>query len=472
MKKILSITLIMLIAFSLVLVSCSSNPNEEKKEETPKEEEISDSQLKALGTKYSAFSTNVASLIATVDKDSEDYKEERTLTVTSSAKDSFTLVTAEEAAKVDGKDDGTSSEDTEVESSSTETETLEPAAYKSLSWSASYKNNPDIDGNCILTRSGLTLKITLSTDDSTSYSDDEDSSYSKIEDSSLMNEYQALLDLYKSSSDDSSYVLSFSKDSDAMKKVIALVNEYAPEFKVNITFGTNKQGKLEADVILSVDENGKILVNVKSATVSVSDKTLFTTENAAFKVTLGDDFNLKFNLKASTDGSAFYIVLKDMDISGGVTVDFEDVTVKSPYDEKNNFEFVMKGSVSYNFTSEVAKADVEVSDKAKIDISSIISQYLPAGTTLPSLGVTVGFSYDGKITLPKSVSDADVTYFNDFIKNFKITKFMIGNLPITTDSVNKLIQDNSQKIYDYVKKVLEDAAKKAEDEEKKTLPEE
>lgn len=472
MKKLFTITLIMLIAFSLVLVSCSNNPNEEKKEETPKEQEMSDSQLKALGKKYSALSTNVTSLIATVDKDSEDYKEERTLTVTSSTKDSFTLVTAEEASKVDGKDDGTSSEDTGSESSSTETETFEAAAYKSLSWSVSYKNIPDGDDNYTLSRSGLTLKIALFAGDSTSYSDDEGSSYRKIEDSSLMNEYQALLDLYKSSSDGSPYVLSFSKDSEAMKKVIALVNEYAPEFKLSITFGTNKQGKLEADVVLSIADDGRILVNVKSATVSVSDKTLFTTENAAFKVMLGDDFNLKFKLNGGTDGSAFYITLKDMDISDDVTVDFENVTVKSPYDEKNDFEFVMKGSVSYNFTSKDAKADVEVSDKAKIDISSVISQYLPAGTTLPSLGVTVGFSYDGKITLPKSVIDADITYFNDFIKNFKITKFMIGNLPITTDSVNKLIQDNSQKIYDYVKKVLEDAAAKAEDEEKKTLPEE
>lgn len=470
MKKIFTITLIMLIAFSLVLVSCSSNPNEEKKEETQKEEEISDSQLKALGTKYSALSTNVTSLIATVDKDSENYKEDRTLTVTSSTKDNFTLMTAEEAAKVDDKDDGTSSDDTAVESSSTETETLEPAAYKSLSWSASYKNIEGTDSNYTLTRSGLTLKITLSTDDSTSYSDDEGSSYSKIEDSSLMNEYQALLDLYKSSSDDS-YVLSFEKDSDAMKKVIALVNEYAPEFKVNIKFGTKSQGKLEADVILSVGDDGKILVNVKSATVSVSDKTLFTTVNAAFKVTLGDDFNLKFKLDGGTDGSGYYITFKDIVISGGVTVDFEDVTVKTPYDDKNNFEFVMKGSVSYNFTRKDAKADVEISDKATIDISGL-DKYLPEGVTLPSLGITVGFTYDGELTLPKAENEMTSEYFDSFIKNFKITKFMIGNLPITTDSVNKLIQDNSEKIYNYIGKVLTDAADKAAEEEKKDLPEE
>lgn len=469
MKKIFTITLIMLIAFSIVLVSCSNNPNEEKKEETPKEEKISDSQLKVLGEKYSALSTNVTSLITTVDKDSEDYKEERTLTVTSSSKDSFSLVTAEEVAKVDEKDGGTSSEDTGVESSSTETETLEPAAYKSLSWSVSYKNIVDEDV-LYFTRSGLTLKITLSTDDSTTYSDDEGSSYSKIEDSSLMNEYQALLDLFKSSSDDSSYVLSFEKNSDAMKKVITLVHEYAPEFKVNITFGTKSQGKLEADVILNVADDGRILVNVKSATVSISEKKIFTTENAAFKVTPGDDFNLKFKLNGGTDGSGYYITLKDMTVSGGVTVDFEDVTVKTPYDDKNNFEFVMKGSISYNFTSKDAKADVEVSDKATIDISGI-SKYLPEGVTLPSLGVTVGFTYDGKLTLPKA-DELKFEYFDEFVKNFKITKFMIGNLPITTDSVNKLIQDNSQKIYDYIGKVLTDAAEKASEAEKESLSDE
>lgn len=213
-------------------------------------------------------------------------------------------------------------------------------------------------------------------------------------------------------------------------------------------------GKLEADVVLGIDGDGKILVNVKSATVSVSDKILFTTENAAFKVTLGSDFNLKLHLNASSDSSSLYVSFSDMAVSGGVTVDFDGVTVKSPYDDKNDFEFVIGGTISYNFTTNDTKADVEISDKANIDVSGI-SQYLPQGVTLPSLGVTVAFTYDGKFILPDSIEALNLEYFNSFISNFRITKFMIGNLPITTDSINKLIQDNCEKIYAYIGRVLQ-----------------
>jgi len=464
MKKLIMITLIMLLAISLVLVSCSNNPNEEKKEETAKEQDISETELKALGTKYSSISTSFASLAAAVDKDSENYKEERTLTVTSTSNESFKLLTDDEVKKYNNEDDGTTRALTEGESSSTESETIAATEYKSLSWSVSYKNVEDTDGNCTLNRSGLVLTITPAEDEAaTKYSDEEGGT--AIADSSAMKEYQALLKLYKSTSD-SSDVLSFSKDSEAMTKFISIVKEYAPEFNVSITFGTKEQGKLEADVVLSITDDGKILVNVKKASVSVSKKNIFTTDNAVFKVTPGDDFNLNFNLKSSTDGSSLYISFTDMAISGSVTVDFEDVTVKTPYDDKNYFEFVMKGSVSYNFTSEETKADVLLSDKAKIDISGI-SQYLPSGVTLPSLGVTVGFSYEGKFTLPKSVEEINFDYFDSFIKNIKITKFMIGELPITTDSMNKLLQDNSREIYDYIGKILTEAAKKASEEEKK-----
>ncbi len=126
----------------------------------------------------------------------------------------------------------------------------------------------------------------------------------------------------------------------------------------------------------------------------------------------------------------------------------------------------MKGSISYNFTTNDAKAEVEISDKANIAVSGI-SQYLPQGVTLPSLGVTVAFTYDGKF-IPDSIEALNLEYFNSFISNFRITKFMIGNLPITTDSINKLIQDNSEKIYAYIGRVLQSYEDRGEDESSTT----
>ncbi len=463
MKKLLTITLIMLIIFSLVLVSCSNNPAEDKKEEVTKEQDISETELKVLGKKYTPLSSNIALLISAVDKNSSDYTEERTVALTSSKEGSFSLLTEEEREEYNKGKDETTGDGTESGSSSaTGSVSLDSISrYASVSWSAGYKNVADGE-DYKLNRSSLVLTIKLAETDAEDYSDDSSSSYSSIADSSLVKEYQALLELYKPTTED----LSFDISSELMKKFISLVKEYSPQFNVNITFGSMSAGKLEADVVLDIDDDGKILVNVKSATVSVSDKILFTTENAAFKVTLGSDFNLKLHLNASSDSSSLYVSFSDMAVSGGVTVDFEDVTIKTPYDEKNNFEFVMKGSISYNFTTNDAKAEVEISDKANIAVSGI-SQYLPQGVTLPSLGVTVAFTYDGKF-IPDSIEALNLEYFNSFISNFRITKFMIGNLPITTDSINKLIQDNSEKIYAYIGRVLQSYEDRGEDESSTT----
>lgn len=446
MKKLLTITLIMLITFSLVLVSCSNNPAEDKKEEVTKEQDISETELQVLGKKYSPLSSNIALLISAVDKDSSEYKEERTVAVTSSKEEGFSLLTDEEKAKYNEEKGETAGADTESGSSSAGSAIIDSIAeYTSVTLSANYTNVDDGD-NYKLSLSSLVLTLKLSEGEPQVYGHDG----IKIADSSLMKEYQALLELYKPTTED----LSFDISSELMKKFISLVKEYSPQFKVNITFGSMSAGKLEADVVLGIDGDGKILVNVKSATVSVSDKILFTTENAAFKVTLGSDFNLKLHLNASSDSSSLYVSFSDMAVSGGVTVDFDGVTVKSPYDDKNDFEFVIGGTISYNFTTNDTKADVEISDKANIDVSGI-SQYLPQGVTLPSLGVTVAFTYDGKFILPDSIEALNLEYFNSFISNFRITKFMIGNLPITTDSINKLIQDNCEKIYAYIGRVLQ-----------------
>lgn len=458
MKKLFTILLIMMTIFSLVLVSCSNNPNEEKKEEaeeTPKEEEINETELQVLGKKYSALSSNIKSLVLASDHDIATYNEKRNLTVKSSTKDSFSIMTEDEKTKYNNGKGSNASRDVSEKSNTITTIT----EYASFELESSYKNEKSGDEDYSLKRESLTLKITPKNGKETSYSDDGGNELDPIYGSSLMEEYEALLDIYKASDNS----LTFKAGSEEMKKVLQLIKEYAPELNITVDFGnsdTNK-GELKADVVVSTDSDEKIVLSIKKASLSVAGKTLFSTENAVIKVTLGEDFTLKCSVAARTDSgdTSLYIDFTSIKTEGGVTFDFEGVTVKSPYDEKHQFEMVTKGSISYNFTSKDAKADVEICDKAKIQISGIES-ILPAGTKLPDLGITVGFSYEGKISLTsKKVEDSGeedegLELFKTQIKNFKITKFMIGNLPITTDSVNTLIQSSSEKIYKFLVELL------------------
>ncbi len=461
MKKLLTLALIMLMALSVVLVSCNNDPNANKTDDSQnytKAESISDDQMKTLEDRYSGLTSTLNSVgELTAIKEDPSYSEQHDITITPTANNAegFTLLSEDDISKyneivdptlqaspamatIDNETSGNEEGGMGEVLPTTTSEKIEKAVkYASFGFEVSFKNMPmtDADSPYVFTKTGLSLKIKLNGDkEFVNYGDS-----TTISDTVLMKEYQALLKIQENEGNN------LTMDSFIVKKLLSLVSTYKPEIKIDTKFGTDKQGKFEADVIISIEKNGVIDVNVKSVEVTYNTKVLFTLKDALFKVTLGNDFNVSASLTTSTSTDSepeLYINFEEISFKGGVSVSFEDVKINLPVSDTTvkELNIIAKGNGGYNFTTGEITADLELSDMTTL-----------YGKTISFL--TVECEYKGKSSDFNGLEEKKS--YEKFLDGFSVKKFVIMSMySVDTSYVNKLIKDNKDKIYNAVQNYL------------------
>ncbi len=461
MKKLLTLALIMLMALSVVLVSCNNDPNANKTDDSQnytKAESISDDQMKTLEDRYSGLTSTLNSVgELTAIKEDPSYSEQHDITITPTANNAegFTLLSEDDISKynkivdptlqsasamatIDNETSGNEEGGMGEVLPTTTSEKIEKAVkYASFGFDVSFANKPmtDADSPYVFTKTGLSLKIKLNGEENFVNYDGS----TTISDTALMKEYQALLKIQEKEGNN------LTMDSFIVKKLLSLVSTYKPEIKIDTTFGTDKQGKFEADVIISIEKNGVIDVNVKSVEVTYKTKVLFTLKDALFKVTLGNDFNVSAKLSADVSADSepeLYINFEEISFKGGVSVSFEDVKINLPVSESTVTELnvIAKGNGGYNFTTGEINADLELSDMTTL-----------YGKTISFL--TVECEYKGKSSDFNGLEEKES--YEKFLDGFSVKKFVIMSMySVDTSYVNKLIKDNKDKIYNAVQNYL------------------
>ncbi len=499
MKKLFTLTMIMLLVFSLVLVSCNANPNENKntdgdssQTQTP-QTEISEEQKTLLKNRYSSLLPTVASIAEISDmKQEADYTEQRDITIkpTANSDKGFVLLSDDELKEYNKIADPeketetpvaspatvmvTASEDGGAKESDPSTETededtlkiIEKATnYAEFGFEMEYVNEPveeegvePADATTFsLKNTSFVLKVKLDGEtDFAEYDDSSENDNLSISASTMMEEYQALLNIQKKEGTE------ITMNSFIVKKLLSLVREYKPEINVDTTFGKDKEGRLTADVVLSYEKDGVITVTVKSAEVSLKEQTVITLKDAVFNVTLGDDFNVKATLTSFTspdDMTELMVDFSSLTIEGGVSVAFENVKLNVPVvltdDNTINFSFVVTGNGGYNFTTtQITVDNITISDMMTMtELSELMEQLVRSVSSTSVSFLTLGFSYSGKL------SDLDLASGKEglgkFLEGFKVTKFVIATVPVNTEYVNKFMSDNWEKIYDAVQNYLD-----------------
>ena len=499
MKKLFTLTMIMLLVFSLVLVSCNANPNENKntdgdssQTQTP-QTEISEKQKTLLKKRYSDLLPTVASIAEISDmKQEAGYTEQRNITIkpTANSDEGFVLLSDDELEEYNKIADPEKETETPVASPatvmvtasedggamendpSTETEDEEDALkiiekamnYAEFGFEMEYENEPveeegvePADATTFsLKNTSFVLKVKLDGEtDFVEYDDSSENDNLSISASTMMEEYQALLNIQKKEGTE------ITMNSFIVKKLLSLVREYKPEINVDTTFGKDKEGRLTADVVLSYEKDGVIKVTVKSAEVSLKDQTVIELTDAVFNVTLGEDFNVKATLTSFTspdDMTELMVDFSSLTIEGGVSVAFENVKLDVPVvltDSTINFSFVVTGNGGYNFTTtQITVDNITVSDMMTwSEFSELINVPALADKSGTVSFLTLGFSYSGKL------SDLDLASGKEglgkFLEGFKVTMFAIASVPVNTEYVNKFMSDNWEKIYDAVQNYLD-----------------
>ena len=498
MKKLFTLTMIMLLVFSLVLVSCNANPNENKntdgdssQTQTP-QTEISEKQKTLLKNRYSDLLPTVAYIAEISDmKQEAGYSEQRDITIkpTANSDEGFVLLSDDELEEynkiVDPEKETetpvvtpatgmvTASEDGGAKESDPSTETEDEDTLKIIEKAMNYAEfgfemeyvNEQVEEEGVepadattfsLKNKSFVLKFKFFGDKEFAKFDDvEDNDMDPISASTMMEEYQALLNIQKKEGTE------ITMDSFIVKKLLSLVKEYKPEINVDTTFGKDKEGRLTADVVLSYEKDGVIKVTVNSAKVSLKEQTVITLKDAVFNVTLGDDFNVKATLTSFTSADEMTELMVDfssLEIEGGVSVAFENVKLDVPVvltDSTINFSFVVTGNGGYNFTTtQITVDNITISDMMTwSEFSELYNVPALADKSGTVSFLTLGFSYSGKL------SDLDLASGKDgldmFLEGFQITKFVIYVFPVDTKYVNKFMSDNWEKIYDAVQNYLE-----------------
>ena len=376
MKRYLCLLLIVLIAFSLVLVSCSPEAKTEEKKETYTDKNATD-----VATDVGTAGLSIANAVNTLALKTQPCT--LTVDIKSTTDKNMTLGSTETVAAGSGN---LSFRDVTAASSS---------GYQEI------KLTYDIGA---ATKNGLNQIATklANGSDYETFKREATNVSEKLTESELYKEFTNLF---------SNSELSFKGS--LLTKILTQVKDCAPEVTVEILVGKDgANGKLTVTAGLSGSGND-IKVTVTSAVLKDKDKqTILSTEGAVFSVVFDDDFDVI--LKIESDA------IKFSSVNGGVTVSVDKMDVKM-----NKFlskTYGVAGSVKWNFTTKKLESALTVKGD-KLDAGfSVKAELKDKNSAVSSLvnGLEVTkLSYDGTAFDTESVNTVLKTRREIIIKALK-----------------------------------------------------
>ena len=377
MKRYLCLLLIVLIAFSLVLVSCSP----EAKTEEKKEETYTDKNAADVATDVGTAGLAVADAVNTLALKTQPCT--LTVDIKSTTDKNMTLGSTETVAAGSGN---LSFRDVTAASSS---------GYQEI------KLTYDIGA---ATKNGLNQIATklANGSDYETFKREATNVSEKLTESELYKEFTNLF---------SNSELSFKGS--LLTKILTQVKDCAPEVTVEILVGKDgANGKLTVTAGLSGSGND-IKVTVTSAVLKdKNDKIIMSTEGAVFSVAFDDDFDIV--LKIENDA------IKFNSVKGGVTVSVDKMDVKM-----NKFlskTYGVAGSVKWNFTTKKLESSLTVKGEKLHAGFSVKAELTDKDKYVASLvnGLEVTkLSYDGTAFDTESVNTVLKTRREIIIKALK-----------------------------------------------------
>lgn len=447
MKKILLSVLIMLIAFSIVLVSCDNNPGSDKAEEksdnteTVKPKQNLDSATETLlKNQYSKLITAFGEIEKIAGKKSEsNYTENITFDIRTKNDEPLTLIDNGDLANA--KEGKTYTDSTvlyrtvtDESNSAGESETDESdTGYQYITFEIKYEN-VTAEGKTELSPLEKTLTFKEAGDDKTEQKGSTVAGTDTIayNETSVYKDLLALLKLYCPDTG------SFTLDSNAISAVLKIVDQ-SPVIHIEKDFGTTGENDsrvvLNADLFLSAD-NGSILINLESAEVSiVSNKdnssnriiSIVTPEESELVLTLEDDFRLGLEI-ARTDSDFSLDIDRDY-IQGRVVLSFSDLKVDAVWDADNQggasvYSLGLDGSATYDFTSGAATVAATITEKSN-----------------PLFPIEALVRFEGNTKAAEETDD-----WETFMKGFTLKSFKFGSYDINPDSMSELLSTYGDKL--------------------------
>ena len=460
----------MLMALSLVLVSCSPNANKTDDESSKQTEPLNEAKTAFLKSQYKDLITSVKEIEDMSDKSSKNYSEN--LSFTMSGEDSITLIDETDASsynegkKYEEKVRSLTAEVSEGDNSTSgntvdESKKVSSTKYEYITFEVNYKNTTE-EGKTELALETKNLKFKETGDGKT-----EQVGSNKIatdtlnyNETSVYKEIFALLKLYCPETG------SFTLDQNAIEAILKIVKQ-SPVIEIKKDFGItdDKRAVITANVSVSYDDDDSdILIKLESAEVSIVEtnndssttKTICiisTPEESEMTLVLEDGFSLGFKI-ARTDDS-FAIEIDEDYIKGRAHVSFSDLHVDALWKVEGgaaSYSFAVTGNVSYDFTEGELKMAATVKENSK--------SFFP---------IEAMISFEGNLKTAEENGD-----WATFLKGFKIKSFKLGNYDIDPDSMMDLLSTYSNKIITVLKGLFEgtddetDDTQKADEETKKT----